>query len=246
MLSVDQWLQEHRPSPDLADKLRCVWRGDLGNLQTPLPDECLDLVWVDDGSIWLSGPESRSWARGYSPGSNAVGVRFKPGLGPPILGLAASEVRDARIRLDELWGERDARDLTERITVQPDDGGRVRELECAVRRLVVNARPVDEVAIEVAVGLGQVRPVSVRDLSGSTGQSERQIHRRCCAAFGYGPAVLARILRLQRVLQLARLREHGSLLADLASAAGYFDQQHLAHDVQAIVGTTPALLLRPS
>jgi AraC-like DNA-binding protein len=246
MLLVDQWLQERRPAADLASKLRCVWRGDLGNLKTPLPDECLDLVWVDDGSMWLSGPESRSWSRGYSPGSNAVGVRFKPGLGPRILRLAASEVRDARIRLDDLWGDRDARDLTERVSVQPDDCGRVRELESAVRRLVVGARPVDEVAVEVAVGLGRVRPASVRDLSRSTGLSERQIHRRCSAAFGYGPAVLGRILRLQRALQLARLHEQTPRLADLASAAGYFDQQHLAHEVQAIVGTTPSLLLRVS
>jgi AraC-like DNA-binding protein len=89
-----------------------------------------------------------------------------------------------------------------------------------------------------------VDPGSVLELSRATGLSQRQLHRRCLAAFGYGPAVLARILRLQRVLQLARLHEGPLRLAALAAAAGYFDQQHLAHEVRAIMGTTPTRLLR--
>jgi hypothetical protein len=93
VLAVDRWLAERPPTSDLADVLVCVWRGDLGQAELPLPDERLDLVWVDDGSLWLSGPET-----------TAVGVGFRPGVGPPMLGLAASAVRDARVRLDELWG----------------------------------------------------------------------------------------------------------------------------------------------
>jgi AraC-like DNA-binding protein len=244
-LQVDRWLHERRPASDLADRVRCVWWGDLGNMWTPLPDERLDLVWVGDGSMWLSGPETRSWSRGYPPGTNAVGVGFMPGVGPPILRLAASEVRDARIRLEELWGDRDARELAERVAQQPDDRRRALELEDAVRRLVANARPVDDLALEVAARLGPPHPASVRDLTRSTGLSERQIHRRCTAAFGYGPALLTRMLRLQRVLQLARAQPGPPRLANLAVAAGYSDQQHLSHEVRAIFGTTPAALLRP-
>jgi AraC-like DNA-binding protein len=64
--------------------------------------------------------------------------------------------------------------------------------------------------------------------------------------FGYGPARLARILRLQRVLYQARSSPRPARLVDLATAAGYADQQHLAHEVQAIMGMTPTLLLRAS
>ena len=243
-LVVDRWLVERRPAPDLADRLVCVWRGDLGDAAMPLPDERLDLVWVDDGSLWLSGPETTSWSRGYAPGTTAVGVGFKPGVGPPMLHLAASEVRDARVRLDELWGDRQARELAERVAAHPADCGRAGELESAVRRLAASARPVDDVAFEVAARLNQPRPARVLELSRAIGLSERQLHRRCTAAFGYGPAVLARILRLRRALQLARSHQGPFRLAELAAAAGYFDQQHLAHEVRAIMGTTPARLLR--
>jgi AraC-like DNA-binding protein len=243
-LVVDQWLHERRPAPDLADRLVCAWRGDLGQAVMPLPDERLDLVWVDDGSLWLSGPETTSWSRGYPPGTTAVGVGFQPGAGPPTLHLAASEVRDARVRLDELWGDRPARELAERVAACPDDRGRARELERAVRRLAARARPVDEVALQVAAKLDQLRAAPVLELSRATGLSPRQLHRRCTAAFGYGPAVLARMLRLQRALRLARSHRGPLRLAELAAAAGYFDQQHLAHEVRAIMGTTPTRLLR--
>jgi len=241
-LLVDRWLEERPPAADLAGMLRCVWRGDFRKFRTPLPDECLDLVWVDDGSLWLSGPESRSWAPG-NPTGTGVGVRFRPGVGPPLLGLAASDVRDTRVRLDELWRDRETRELAERVALHPDDWSRIRELEDAVRRLVIEARrPVDEVTRALLLGLGGVRSTPVRDIAQSVELSERQLHRRCTAAFGYGPAVLARILRLQRALRLARSHERPRL-SDLAVAAGYFDQQHLAHEVRAIMSTTPARLL---
>ena len=159
MLAVDRWLAERRPTPDLADVLVCVWRGDLGQAELPLPDERLDLVWVDDGSLWLSGPET-----------TAVGVGFRPGVGPPMLGLVASAVRDARVRLDELWGDRRARELAERLAAHPDDRGRARELERAVRRLAATARPVDAVALEVAARLNQPQHLAhkVRAIMGTT------------------------------------------------------------------------------
>lgn len=244
-LQVDGWLHERQPAPDLTAVLRCAWRGNLLDFRTPLPDECLDLTWIDDGTLWLSGPESKSWTPGKPTGVTAVGVRFQPGVGPAVLGLAASEVRDARVRVEQLWGDGAAREMAERLALQPDDRGRTRELERAVRRLAVDARPVDEVGLQVAAGIGRTQPHSVRQLARSTGLSERQLLRRCTAAFGYGPARLARILRLQRAVHQARSSPRPARLVDLATAAGYVDQQHLAHEVQAIMGMTPTLLVRP-
>ena len=54
------------------------------------------------------------------------------------------------------------------------------------------------------------------------------------------------MLRLQRALDLARSRRRPARLADLAVAVGYSDQQHLAHDVRAITGTTASALLKLS
>ncbi len=222
--------------------LRCVWRGDLGAMRIPVPDECYDLVWVRDGSIWLSGPETTSWSRGYPPGSHAVGVRFGPGAGPAVVGVAGSDVRDARIRLDDVWPDRDVRELAGRVGEQPGDGGRIRAIEDALRCREHGARPVDAVALAVASEVGRVNPASVREVARAMGMSERQVHRRCNSAFGYGPAMLSRMLRLHRALRLARSDRRRVRLADLAVASGYFDQQHLAREVQAIFGLTASTL----
>lgn len=243
-LVVDEWLRERRPRPDLAGWLLYAWRGDLGDAVLPLPDERIDLVRIADGSLWVSGPETRSWSERHLPGTTAVGVAFLPGLGPPLLHVSAAELRDRRVRLDDLWGDREAQELAERVAARADDRGRVEELERAVRRLAGSALPVDGVARWIASELDRPQPVPVRDLARSTGLSERQIHRRCTAAFGYGPAVLTRMLRLRRVLRFARAHRGPLRLAGLAAAAGYYDQQHLARDVRAIMGTTPTDLLR--
>ena len=204
-LLVDAWLRERAPAAEVAGMLRCAWRGDLGAIRTPLPDECFDLFWVDDGSLWLSGPESASWApRGHPPARNAVGVRCLPGAGPSLFGIAASEVRDLRVRLDDLWPCSIVREVSDRMASQASDHARMRELERAVGRLAAGAAPVDRLALALAAEVGIARPGPARAIARSAGLSERQIHRRCTEAFGYGPAVLARILRLQRALHLAR------------------------------------------
>jgi AraC-like DNA-binding protein len=257
-LLVDRWLQERPPSSDLADAVRCVWWGDLGELRVPLPDECVDLVWLADGTVWVSGPESRSWSR-TGPGDLAVGVRFRPGVGPAVLGVAGSELRDGRVPLAAALGDRRARAVTERLAASRPPAERVRELESAARHLVADGPPVDRLAVAVGDAVGRVRPEPVRELARATGLSERQLLRRSQVAFGYGPATLARIRRLQRVLQLARLARPTTTrpgrpgsppssaappLAALAADAGYADQAHLAHDVRSIMGTTPRRLLR--
>jgi transcriptional regulator GlxA family with amidase domain len=82
---------------------------------------------------------------------------------------------------------------------------------------------------------------SVASVADSVGWSERQLHRRARDAFGYGPKTLARVLRLQRALGLAR---DGVPLADTAALAGFADQAHLARDVRELAGAPLGELLR--
>jgi AraC-like DNA-binding protein len=244
-LLVDEWLLERRPPADLAGQLVCAWRGDFGDARTLLPDERVDMYWVA-GLVWVSGPETRSWPSSAWPGTGAVGVRFRSGVASSLLGVAASELRDARVRLDQLWGDRAARELAERVSCRDDADGRAAELENAVRQMAAGAWVLDVVALEVTERLRLAGTASARELARAIHLSERQLHRRCTAAFGYGPEFLLRMLRIQRFLQLARGGSRPPRLADLAIDAGYADQPHLTREVRSIMGTTPAQLLRSS
>jgi transcriptional regulator GlxA family with amidase domain len=84
---------------------------------------------------------------------------------------------------------------------------------------------------------------TVREIASDVGLSERQLFRRCVDEVGYGPKHLVRVLRLQRLLGLAR-RLPGVSLAGLAVAAGYTDQSHMSRECRALTGSTPARLIR--
>jgi len=240
-LVVDRWLYERRPAADLAHRLLRVWRGDLSQATTLLPDERIDLYWTGRG-LWVSGPETRSLPFSATPGHEVVGVAFRPGRS--VFGVPATELLDTRVPLDRLWSDRRVRELEARLGDRADGDGVAAELEAAVRRADRDAGPVDPVALEVAAALRAGPDRGVADLAAATGLSPRQVHRRCAAAFGYGPSYLRRIMRVRRLLGIARRAGPPSSLAAIALQAGYADQQHLAHESRAIFDRTPKELLR--
>ncbi|MFI7383875.1 helix-turn-helix domain-containing protein [Streptomyces sp. NPDC049813] len=194
-----------------------------------LPDGCMDLIW-SEGRLFVAGPDTRAHAVAAGAGGRFTGIRFAPGTAPACLGVPAHELRDARVDLADLWPGADARRLTERIDAAADPAA---ELERAAARLMSAAGPPDPLLARVVAALDAGR--SVTDTAAAVGLDPRVLHRRSLAAFGYGPKTLARVLRLQRALALARA---GVPFAQTAVRAGYTDQAHLARDVRALTGTT--------
>ena len=81
------------------------------------------------------------------------------------------------------------------------------------------------------------RGASAAETADALGWTTRTLHRRCLAAFGYGPAMLRRVLRFRRAVALLQA---GVAPADVAARAGYADQPHLSRDVRALAGVSPA------
>ncbi|MEU4581861.1 helix-turn-helix domain-containing protein [Kitasatospora aureofaciens] len=199
-----------------------------------LPDGCMDLLWTE-GRLLIAGPDTRAFRPGPGLGGPWAGVRFRPGAGPALLGVPAHELRDRRVELADLWPGGEARRLTERIDAAPDPAAALEELAL---RLAAAAPPEDPLVRAVAAALAAGRGVAAT--AEAVGLGARQLHRRSLAAFGYGPKTLARILRLQRALGLAR---SGVPLAETAARTGYADQAHLARDVRELAGTRLTALL---
>ena len=86
---------------------------------------------------------------------------------------------------------------------------------------------------------------NVAQLADSLGMNARRLLRRSQRSFGYGPSILARILRLQRFLAIRSVTEKSDSvhLGRLAIEAGYSDQAHLTRECRTISGLTPAQLL---
>jgi AraC-like DNA-binding protein len=79
----------------------------------------------------------------------------------------------------------------------------------------------------------------LRSLRRETGYGERQLRRRVAAATGHSPKRLQRIRRMQQVLRAGR----GRSWAESAQEHGYYDEAHMAHDIKALAGATPHVLV---
>lgn len=186
----------------------------------------MDLLW-HDGRLLVAGPDTRAHVTGGEP-STWTGVRFYPGTAPGFLGVPAHEIRDLRVDLADLWPAADVRRLRGRVEAAADP---VTALEDVALERAAGAEPPDPVLRQVVTALDAGRPVAAT--ADELGLGARKLHRRSLTAFGYGPKTLARILRLQRALALAR---GGTAFADTAARAGYADQAHLARDVKELAG----------
>jgi AraC-like DNA-binding protein len=214
--------REFRPGGDIVD---CVWISTRVGVQRVVPDGCMDLMWFG-GRLMVAGPDTV--ANLAKVDGFTVGVRFRPGVAPGFLGVPADELRNTRVPLADLWsGEQ-----VERLTEQVHNGQPGRVLLAAVR-----PASSDPFAAEVR----RMVTRDVRHIADALNVSERQLHRRCLAKFGYGPKTLQRVLRFSRAMDLAY---SGEAFADVAHRMGYADQAHLARDVKDLAGATLTELVR--
>ena len=208
-----------------------LWtRADDGTARV-LPDGCTDLIWTGDELV-VAGPDTTAHVSTISVGERFIAVRFPPGVGPSVFRTPAMELRDRRQPLDGIWPAGDVRRLSERLASAAHPG---RMLEKAVAQF---AADVPTVMTNAATLLLHGRTVD--DVADDVGLSPRQLHRRSLVAFGYGPKLLAQILRFGRALGLARA---GMPFAHVAVEAGYSDQAHLSRDVKRLSGITLGELL---
>ncbi len=237
-----EWYAEPSPGPyrERASRLAgaVVWTRTAvpGDAAPVLPDGCMDLLWTE-GRLFVAGPDTRAYVSDEPGGPRRyAGVRFFPGSAPSCLGVPAHELRDRRVDLAELWDAGQVRRLTERVDAAADPAA---ALEAVAVRRAADAEPPDPrlTAVVAALSTGW----SVASTAERVGWSERQLHRRALAAFGYGPKTLGRVLRLQRALVLAR---GGVGAAEVAVVAGYADQAHLAREVRELAGAPLGVLLR--
>ena len=234
------WYHSAPLAPDLRDDLVTAWTMRAEGEHRLVPDACVDVLWIGNGTAWVCGPEVAAWTFSLPPGTFATGVRFRPGRAGAVLGFDATELRDRRVPLADVVGSRCARHLVEQADEAPAP---VQVMQRYARTWLDAARPADPVVDAVAGVLGRRPATGVADLADIAGLGPRQLHRRCVAAFGYGPATLRRILRLQRFLRLARHPGAPVDLAHLAALAGYTDQPHLYRDSREIGGAPPRDLI---
>lgn len=189
----------------------------------------------DAGHAVLGGPRATFYLRDVSSASSSVGAAFTPGAVTAITGVCARELAERHTSLEDIWG-RAARELRERLQQAADPGARLDVLEAF---LIARLPAVRGVHPAIAHALDRVATATdVRQLVVESGFSHRRFIELFRSAVGLPPKLYARVLRLQRALELASAPGRGSL-ADLALDAGYADQPHLNRDFRELAGISP-------
>jgi hypothetical protein len=87
----------------LADLVVGAWIDPPAEERHPvLPNACIDLVW-DGAELRVAGPDTRPFTA--TSQATFVGIRFRPGAAPGLLGVPASDLLDQNVALRGLWGK---------------------------------------------------------------------------------------------------------------------------------------------
>ena len=249
--------RELRPAPALQPYIRCYWtlRADASPDSAPqrvLPDGCVEIV-INLGSRFVRhdasgrterqprelvvGPTTRHMTIAPTGPIRLVGIRFAPAGAVPFLSVPPEDVRDAAPSLADAAPPLED-EVVDRLAAA-SYGMESPVLDVALGRRLARARRLaDHRVLTLArATFAADRPLSVDTLTSLTGLGARQIERVYRANVGFGPGLLSRLARFQRVVRDIESARRISW-AGFAAQHGYADQSHLAREFREFSGTT--------
>lgn len=244
---------ERVPVAELAGTVRTVWiqrTGATAYAQRHLPTGGVEVHFPIGGRPQLVGPLTGPNLEIIPPHTTLVGVRFHPGMAPP-LPTVLDDLVDARVGLHELWGGTAER-LGEAVAAAPGPNEALDLLQAHIVQTFRRTGHPDPVVREAVRRLMPWDPVDIGALAEHLAISPSQLRRRCVHMVGVGPKALQRTLRFQGFLALAQAgatpsgRIGADGLAGLAVDVGYADQAHLSRECVRLAGLSPRGLLGDS
>lgn len=234
--------REYAVSGALSAAVRCAWmhrapEGKPAARVAVVPDGCVDLLWTEHGFL-ITGPDRTAAFPRLRPGETILGLRLRPGIARHLL----------RCDLDALTGQ-----VVPFADIRPGGLSEHHEHLLATGEQLKRLRLLQAIFASEMRDLPAMRPdaaalhalstrLPAEAIAAEIGVTERTLRRLSVAEFGYGPKTLARILRLQKLLN--RIENPETSLAGLAADSGFADQAHMNRDVLALTSLTPGEILR--
>lgn len=192
-------------------------------------------------SSFVSGLQSESALTERLGHQYGIHVELTPLAAHALFGQPMHELTDTLVDLAAVLG-RDTGQLIERLAGAANWPDRFASLRAVLaERISSGPQPTAAVASawhRLRATNGSVR---IEQLVKESGCSNRYLAARFREEIGMTPKALARVLRFEHSLDLLRHTE--ASFADVASAAGYYDQAHFNRDVRALAGCAPGALL---
>jgi AraC-like DNA-binding protein len=226
----------YRPVSALAGYTEIIghWHAHVGYRSRALPRGAVTLIidvgqrqqldfYAADGctrlnvpSAFVTGSHTDSYVSEMPADEPAMAVHFRPGGAFPFLGIPLSDLENAYVGLDDIWG-RSGIGLHERLIDAPTMAARFSIVETFL----------------LSQPSSSVRMADFRDL---VGVSSKRLIALFRAEVGLSPKAYARIRRFQAALRLLGMGRAG---ARVAADVGYFDQAHFVREFRSFTGMTP-------
>jgi AraC-like DNA-binding protein len=191
----------------------------------------------------LSGARTEGFVIDANAYDRTFGIAFQPGGAFPFFREPASQMQNASVTLDSLWGLA-AGEIRERLL----SARSLQEMFAAAERELLS-RLTRPLALHPVVAYARREFCSAPHVAAiarvveKSGFSQRRFIELFHQQIGLTPKSFCRVRRFQRVLQSV----HGSREAEWTQVAldcGYYDQAHLNHDFRAFSGVTPGEYLK--
>ena len=252
--------REFIPCKPLQSWVRCIW-----TLESPslLPSAPLDPI-IPDGRpeliINLGDPvmevgnkgqtylQSNALIAGQQTGPvtlkplgrlQQIGVRFHSAGARALLKIPMNQITGRILELEAIC-RGPMRTLAHRLADDCFGHQTLVHLQSHLLKCIGDSKT-DEKAAYAAQRIWHSRgKISSRDLALQTGLGLRQFERRFRAEVGLGPKALARVVRLQHLLNLSE-SSTATTWSAMAIDCGYYDQAHLIRDFKTYAGLTPSM-----
>jgi AraC-like DNA-binding protein len=247
----------YRPSSTLTDHTEIIghWHGTVSYRSRALPRGAVTVIidvgqrqkldfYAADGQTrldvppaFITGSHTASYVSDIAADEPVIAIHFRPGGAFPFFGIPLSELENAYVGLDQVWG-RDGLELHARLIDASSAEARFRIVE-----QFLLSRPWSAVHRDPCVGAAMsaiednpsIRMAEIRDL---VGMSTKRLIAAFRAEVGLSPKAYARIRRLQAALRLLNAGSVGG--ARVAADVGYFDQAHFVREFRSFTGMTPS------
>jgi AraC-like DNA-binding protein len=217
------------PSPlGVRHLVACLWEQEpwLSCEQRVIPDGCVDLIWLSERELVFAGADTRPRLVSLPGGRPLTGLRLRAGAAGAVLGVPASELRDQEVHAEQVWGAL-AVQLQERLLAAA-----AHDRRALLGAVVAERHAEPDLLVVTAAARLSVPRADVASVAADLGVSERTLHRRTTAAVGYGPKLLARVVRLRRLMAVG-----DQSLSLRAFDAGYANQAHMNEEVRRLTGS---------
>jgi AraC-like DNA-binding protein len=183
----------------------------------------------------VGGIRSAYYIKDIAGSACTVGASLQPGACEALFGIAADEISDHHVSLEDLWGS-PARSLWQRLEEISGLEERLHVLESFLAKQLSRdsgMHPAIAYALSsLSTGAG------IGSIVEETGYSHRHFVKLFRQSVGLAPHLYSRLLRFQRTLKHG-FDETGGRWIDVALEAGYADQAHFNREFRELAGVSP-------